>query len=153
MSEFLEITADKFTFRVAPGRFYSPEGLWAMCLQPESAGRVRVGLTDFLQQRSGDAAFLSVKPAGTRLRAGDELAELETVKVTLSIHAPVGGTVVEVNRALELTPEVVNAHPYGDGWLAVIEAASWEADRARLLDARAYLSLVQAQVEQELGNR
>lgn len=153
MSEFLEITADKFTFRVATGRFYSPEGVWAMWLQPESAGRVRVGLTDFLQQRSGDAAFLSVKPAGTRLRAGDELAELETVKVTLSIHAPVGGTVVEVNRALELTPEVANADPYGDGWLAVIEAASWEADRARLLDARAYLSVVQAQVEQELANR
>lgn len=153
MSEFLEITADKFTFRVAPGRFYSPEGVWAMWLEPESAGRVRVGLADFLQQRSGDAAFLSVKPAGTRLRAGDELAELETVKVTLSIHAPVGGTVVEVNQALALTPEVVNADPYGDGWLALIEAASSEADRATLLDARAYLSLVQAQVEQELGNR
>jgi glycine cleavage system H protein len=150
MSEYLETTADKFTFRVAVGRLYSPEGLWALWLEPETGGRVRVGLTDFMQQRSGDVAFLSVRPPGTRLRAGDELAELETVKVSLSVHAPVGGTVVEVNEALDLTPEVVNEDPYGEGWLAVIEAASWEADRARLLDARAYLSVVRSQIEQEV---
>lgn len=149
MSEFLETTADKFTFRVAIGRYYSPEGVWALWLQPEEDGRVRVGLTDFLQQRSGDAAFLSVKPPGTRLQAGDELAELETVKVNQSVPSPVGGTVLEVNPALELTPEVVNADPYGEGWLAVIQAASWDADRARLLDDRAYLSVLQEQIEQE----
>jgi glycine cleavage system H protein len=70
--------------------------------------------------------------------------------VSLSVHAPVGGTVVEVNEALDLTPEIVNEDPYGEGWLAVIEAASWEADRARLLDARAYLSVVRSQIEQEV---
>ena len=149
MSEDLELTVDKFTFRVAAGRFYSPEGVWAM---PQPEGRVRVGIGDFLQQRSGDAAFLSVKPAGTRLEAGDELGALETVKVTLSLHSPVAGTVVEVNRALDLRPEVVNADPYGEGWLAVIEPASWEADRDRLLDAPGYRSVVRTQVEQELGN-
>lgn len=149
MPEFLETTADKFTFRVAIGRYYSPEGVWALWLQPEEDGRVRVGLTDFLQQRSGDAAFLSVKPPGTRLQAGDELAELETVKVNQSVPSPVGGTVLEVNPALEPTPEVVNADPYGEGWLAVIQAASWDADRARLLDDRAYLSVMQGQIEQE----
>lgn len=149
MPEFLETTADKFTFRVAIGRYYSPEGVWALWLEPEEDGRVRVGLTDFLQQRSGDAAFLSVKPPGTRLQAGDELAELETVKVNQSVPSPVGGTVLEVNPALELTPEVVNADPYGEGWLAVIQAASWDADRARLLDDRAYLSAMQGQIVQE----
>ena len=73
--------------------------------------------------------------------------------MNLSVHSPVGGTIVEVNQALELTPEVVNQDPYGEGWLAVIETASWETDRAKLLDARAYLSVMQAQVEQELQNR
>lgn len=150
MSEYLETSADKFTFRVALGRLYSPEGVW---MKPEAANRVRVGFTDFLQQRNGDVAFLSVKAPGTRLQAGDELAELETVKVNLSVPTPVAGTVLEVNGALELRPEVVNQDPYGDGWLAVIEAASWDAERATLLDARAYLSLVQAQVEQELRSR
>ena len=150
MSEYLELTADKFTFRVAAGRFYSPEGVW---VQPESANRVRVGFTDFMQQHSGDVAFLSVKPVGTQLQVGDELGALETVKVNQSVPAPVGGTIVETNNALELTPEVVNKDPYGDGWLAVIEAGSWDQDRAKLLDARAYLAIMKSQVEQELATK
>jgi glycine cleavage system H protein len=153
MPEYLEATADKFTFRVTTDRLYSPEGVWVLWIQSETASRVRVGFTDFMQQRNGDVAFLSVKTPGTRLQAGDELAELETVKVNLSAPTPVAGTILEVNKALDLTPEVVNKDPYGDGWLAVIEATSWEADRAKLLDARAYLSVMQSQVEQELENR
>lgn len=153
MSEYLETSADKFTFRVATDRLYSPEGVWVQGAEPETASRVRVGLTDFQQQHSGDVAFLSVKAPGTRLQAGDELAELETVKVNLSVHTPVGGTILEVNQALDLAPEVVNEDPYGEGWLAVIETASWEADRAKLLDARAYLSVMRSQVERELQDR
>jgi len=151
MPEYLELTADKFTFRVATDRLYTPEGLWALRMQSGAAGRVRVGLTDFMQQRGGDMAFVSVKESGTRLAAGDDLAEVETVKVTLSLPAPIGGTVVEVNGALELTPEVVNQDPYGKGWLAVIEAASWESERARLLDPAGYLAHVRRQVDQELA--
>ncbi len=150
MAELLEIAADKFTFRVAADRLYGPEGVWA---RSESPARVRVGLTDFMQQHSGDVAFLSVKPVGTRFEAGDEFAELETVKVNLGVQVPLGGTVVDVNAALELTPEVVNEDPYGNGWLAVIEPASWERDRAKLLDASAYLELVRSRVEQELKNQ
>lgn len=153
MPEYLQTTADKFTFRVATDRLYSPEGLWVLSIQPETANRVRVGFTDFMQQHNGDVAFLSVKAPGTKVQAGDELAELETVKVNLSVPTPVGGAVLEVNKALELTPEVVNKDPYGDGWLAVIETTDWEADRAKLLDARAYLSVMQSQVEQELEKR
>ncbi len=147
MAELLEITADKFTFRVATDRLYSPEGVW---VRPESPARVRIGLTDFMQQHSGDVAFLSVKPAGTRLEVGDDFAEMETVKVNLGVQVPVSGTVVEVNAALELTPEVVNGDPYGEGWLAVIEPSNWEPERAKLLDARAYLKVVRSSVEQEL---
>lgn len=150
MPEYLEKTVDKFTFRVATDRLYSSEGMWASLVQPGAPGRVRIGLTDFMQQRSGDVAFVSVKAPGTRLSAGDDFTEMETIKVNLSLPAPVGGTVVEVNEALELTPEVVNRDPYGNGWLAVVETASWEADRARLLDPGAYFSLMQSQVEQEL---
>lgn len=150
MVEHLEATADKFTFRVATDRLYTPEGLWA---RPETSTRVRVGLTDFMQQRSGDVAFISVKAPGTTVQAGDEFAELETVKVTQGVPSPVGGTLLEVNKALDLTPEVVNRDPYGEGWLGVIEAANWEADRAKLLDARAYLSVMQSQIEREVKSR
>jgi glycine cleavage system H protein len=150
MPEYLETTVDKFTFRVATDRLYSPEGVWVFWVQPEGSDRVRIGLTDYLQQHSGDVAFVSVKLPGTKLAAGDELAELETIKMNLSLPAPVSGTVVEVNPALELNPELVNQDPYDKGWLAVLETASWEAERAKLLDPRAYFSVMQSQVEQEL---
>ena len=63
MSDFLEVTVDKFTFKVATDRSYNSEGVWAK----EENGRVRIGLSDFIQQRSGDVAFSEVKPAGTIL--------------------------------------------------------------------------------------
>ena len=60
--------------------------------------RVRVGLTDYLQQRGGDVAFVHVKPVGTKLAGGDEFAELETIKANQSLFSPLSGTIVEVNR-------------------------------------------------------
>jgi glycine cleavage system H protein len=143
--EYLETTVDKFVFRVAADRLYSPEGLWAQA----EGNKVRVGLTDFLQQRSGDVAFVHVKPLGTELAGGDELAELETIKVNQSLFSPLSGTLVEANSDLATTPELINQDPYSKGWLAVIEPAGWEADRAKLLDPHAYLALVRAQAEEE----
>jgi glycine cleavage system H protein len=147
MQEYLEATLDKFVFRVATDRLYTPDGAWA---QPQG-NRVRVGLTDYFQQRNGDVAFVHVKAVGTKLAGGDEFAELETVKTNQSIFSPVGGTVVEVNADLGLSPEIINQDPYGLGWLAVIETANWEIARAKLLDPHAYLATMRSQAQQELN--
>ena len=133
-----------------PTGYYTSEGVWVFWMQPQADHRIRVGLTDYLQQHSGDMAFVSVKPVGTVLAAGDEFAEMETIKVTFGLPSPVSGKVVEVNPALELHPEIVNQDPYGKGWLAVIEAANWEAERASLLEPQAYFSVMQAQANEEL---
>ncbi len=146
MPDFLEATFDKFTFRVATDRLYSAEGVW---VQAESDDRARVGVTDFLQQHSGDLAFISVKKPGTKVAIGDEFAEMETMKMNLSLIAPITGSVIEVNPALELTPEVVNQDPYGQGWLALIQPASRATEKTKLIDAQAYFALMKAQVEQE----
>jgi glycine cleavage system H protein len=145
MPEYLEAIVDKFIFRVASDRLYSPAGVWALA----EGSRVRVGLTDYLQQLNGDVAFAHVKPVGTKLAVGDEFAELETIKANVSLFAPIRGAIVEVNADLDLRPEVVNQEPYGKGWLAVIEATDWEADRAKLLDPQAYLSAMRSQAEEE----
>jgi glycine cleavage system H protein len=150
MPEYLETLIGKFTFRVATDRLYAGDGMWAFWVQPEGKNHVRVGLSDFLQQRSGDVAFVSVQPPGTTVAAGDDLAEIETIKANVILPAPFAGTIVEVNQALELTPEMVNQDPFGKGWLAVIEAANWEAERAKLLDPQAYFSLMRQEAEQEL---
>ena len=147
MQEYLETTVDKFVFRVATDCLYGSDGIWAQL----EGNRVRVGLTDFLQQRSGDVAFVHVKPVGTKLADGDEFAELETIKVNQSLFVPLSGTVVEVNSALSQNPEIINQEPYGKGWLAVIEAANWEAERAKLLDPHAYLAVMRSQAEQEIA--
>jgi glycine cleavage system H protein len=148
MPDVLETTVDKFIFRVATDRYYSHEGLWAKA----EGERVRVGLADFVQQRSGDVAFVEVKPAGTLLAVGDELAVIETIKVDISLYSPLAGTLLEVNPALDESPEVINQDPYGEGWLAVIAASDWEADRAQLHDPQAYFSQMKAQAEAEARN-
>lgn len=145
MPDFLETPVDKFTFKVAKDRYYSGEGVWA---KPEGS-RVRVGLSDFLQQRSGDVAFAEVKPAGTAVALGDEIAVIETIKVNVSLASPVQGVVVETNPAMSTAPEAVNQDPYGAGWLADIDATDWEVDRLRLLDAEAYFRLMKGQAEEE----
>ena len=150
MPGFLETTVDQFTFRVATDRLYSSDGLWVLWILPQGGNRIRIGLTDFLQQHSGDIAFVTVKPPGTTLRVGDDFAEIETIKVNLILPSPVSGTLVAANEALQLTPELVNQSPYDTGWLAEVEAADWEAERAALLDPEAYFAVMQSQVEQEL---
>jgi glycine cleavage system H protein len=146
MPETLETTVDKFTFKVITDRYYSEEGVWA---KPEGK-LVRIGLSDFLQQRSGDVAFAEVKPTGTKLAFGDEITVIETIKVDISLGSPVSGKVVQVNPDMEAAPEVINQDPYEKGWLAVVEADNWEADLPRLLDATAYFSRMKMEAEQEI---
>ena len=146
MLEFLETLVDKFTFKVATDRFYTCEGVWA---KPE--GRlVRIGLSDFLQQRSGDVAFAEIRPLGTVVTFGDEVAVIETIKVNISLGSPASGKVVEVNPAMEMAPEAINQDPYGAGWLAVIEATDWETESVRLLDPRAYYTQMKVEAEREV---
>lgn len=145
MPDYLETTVEKFIFRVATDRLYTAEGAWAL----EDGARIRVGVTDFLQQRSGDVAFAEVKPEGTVVAAGDEVATIETIKATVEVPSPAGGAIVETNPALELSPEVVNQDPYGDGWLAVVEASDWAKDRADLLDPQVYFGVMREQAEEE----
>jgi glycine cleavage system H protein len=149
MPGYLETTVDKFIFRVATDRLYSAEGVWALAEE----ARIRVGMTDFLQQFSGDVAFAEVTSEGTVLGPGDEVAVIETIKTNVSLPSPVGGTIAEVNPAMELSPEVINRDPYGEGWLAVIEARDWPTDRAALLDPQAYFELMKGQAEAEAKRR
>jgi glycine cleavage system H protein len=145
MPEFLEVTVDKFTFKVAADRFYTREGVWALV----EGNRVRIGLSDFLQQRSGDIAFAEVKPVGTAVAVGDEAAAIETIKVNVILGSPVNGKVIEVNPKMETAPEAINQDPYGAGWLAAIEATAWDTDRAQLLDPQAYFAVMKAEAEEE----
>jgi len=145
MPEFLETSVDKFAFKVATDRLYTDGHLW---VKPED-GLVRVGLSDYIQQSSGDVAFAEPELAGTELALGDDLGSIETIKVNLVLPSPIRGVIKEVNPALEDAPELVNQDPYGEGWLVLLEATDWEADRAKLLDPESYFKMMKAEAEEK----
>jgi glycine cleavage system H protein len=147
MTDYLEFQVDKFVFKVAADRLYSDEGVWAK-LENQN---VRVGISDYLQQRSGDVAFAEIKQAGTIVAVGDELAVIETIKVNISLTSPVAGKVIEVNPAMETAPEAINQDSYGAGWLVVIEPTEWETNLKRLLDPHAYFAKIKHEAEQEVN--
>lgn len=144
MDQYLETTVDKFTFKVATDRHYTEEGVWVLA---EDDRTVRLGISDFLQQSSGDVAFANARPVGATLAEGDPFATLETIKVIIDLGSPVAGTLIAANPALALTPEVINQDPYGAGWLARLEAPDLAAARRRLLDPQAYLTVMKRQAE------
>lgn len=150
MPEYLETTVDKFTFKVAQDRLYTRDGVWVLPIDSPDGIKVRIGLTDYLQQHSGDAAFANVKRIGTPLNVGDDFAELETIKVNIALPSPVAGAIVDVNKALEMYPELVNQDPYDKGWLVLVKPADWDSARASLLDANVYFEVMRTQIGEEL---
>ena len=146
MPEFLELTYEKFILRVASDRLYSSQGLWFKL----EDGQVRVGLSDFVQQRNGDVAFVETRPEGEMLQAGDELVVIETIKVSLSLETPLNGKILQVNPILETSPEAINQDPYETGWIALMEPENWEIDHSRLLDPQAYHNRMQSLLAEEL---
>jgi glycine cleavage system H protein len=144
--EYLEALVDKFVFRVPRDRHYSNADVWVK----REGDRVRVGLTDFLQQKSGDVGFVTSKGVGTVLAPDDELAAFETIKVDLIVPTPLAGRIVATNDGLAERPELINSDPYGEGWLAEIEPDNW-ADFDALLDAETYLPQMKARAELERG--
>ncbi len=99
--------------------------------------RARIGITDYAQTELTDVVFVELPPIGKVVKQGEPLGTVESVKAVSEIFAPVSGKVVEVNKALEEKPEIVNKDPYGEGWMVVLEAS--EPTRAdSLMDAAAY---------------
>src|SRR5687767_8758187 len=81
------------------------------------ANVVQVGITDYAQGELGDVVFVELPKPGDTLAAHQVFGTIEAVKAVADLYAPLAGTVVEVNGALDGDPAVVNRDPYGDGWM------------------------------------
>jgi glycine cleavage system H protein len=103
-----------------------------------------VGITEFAQGELGDVVFVQLPGVGTKVGQGDSFGTIEAVKAVADLYSPVSGEVVEVNPALEGTPEIINQQPYADGWIVKIRAANFEKDKAELLTPSAYKDLTSA---------
>ncbi len=113
--------------------YYTDDHEW---LRVEN-GTATVGITDFAQSELGDIVFVELEPEGTELGQGDIFGTVEAVKTVSELYMPVGGTITAINTELELSPEVVNEDPYGDGWMIEIELAAPD-DAEELMGADAY---------------
>lgn len=118
---------------------YTAEHEW---VRADSGSVLRVGITDFAQDALGDIVFITLPQAGAEIQAGDPCGELESTKSVSDIYAPVTGTVLTVNGALDANPELVNSDPYGEGWMFEIEVSGPEALDG-LLDAAGYRAVVE----------
>ena len=93
-----------------------------------------IGITDHAQDELGDVVFVELPEVGTTFDAGDSFGTVESVKAVSDLYAPVGGEVVEVNEALNDSPEKINDDPYGDGWIIKLRVS----DEGDLLSASDY---------------
>lgn len=98
-----------------------------------------IGITDHAQEELGDVVFVELPEEGDNLNAGDTFGTIESVKAVSDLYAPVGGEVVEVNGALNDTPESVNEDPYGEGWILKIRFS----EQGDLLSAEEYERVVE----------
>ena len=100
-----------------------------------------IGITDFAQGELGDIVYVDIATKGKALSAEEVFGSVEAVKTVSDLFLPVAGTIIEVNPALESSPELVNSDPYGAGWMIKM-AVDNISDVEALMSAENYTSLV-----------
>ena len=100
-----------------------------------------VGISDHAQEQLGDVVFVELPPVGKQVRQGEAIAVVESVKAASDIYAPIGGTVVAVNEALNDDPALVNGGAESTGWFCRLSGAD-PKELDRLMDAKAYQAYV-----------
>jgi glycine cleavage system H protein len=119
------------------GLLYSKEHEW---LKVEGDVGI-VGITDYAQNSLGDIVYVELPQVGKTIKQFGSIGVVESVKAVSDLYTPVGGEVLEVNKALEADPALVNRDAFGEGWLYKVKLVD-AAEREALLDPGAYDALV-----------
>lgn len=116
------------------GLRYTSDHEW---VRPGDDGTMRVGITSYAQDALGDVVYVSLPTVGDTVSAGDSCGEVESTKSVSDIYAPLTGEVTAVNDNLDSSPELVNADPYGEGWIYELRPSD-DSALDTLMDASAY---------------
>ena len=100
-----------------------------------------IGITDFAQRELGDIVYVDITTKGKPLAAEEIFGSVEAVKTVSDLFSPLAGTITETNPLLDAKPELVNADPYGDGWMVKMTVAD-VAHFDKLMDSAAYAASV-----------
>ena len=118
---------------------YHPEHDWARVEGDEAT----FGITWYAQDALGEVVFYDPPEVGSTVSKDKAYAEVESVKAVSDVFAPLSGEIVEVNEALEETPEKVNDDPYGEGWMVKVRLSD-PSEVDSLLDVAAYTDLLES---------
>ncbi len=102
-----------------------------------------IGITDFAQRELGDIVFVDINTVGEEVAANEVFGTIEAVKTVSDLFIPVTATILEVNDAIDASPELVNSDPYGEGWIIRVKLNN-AADVDALLTADQYKSEINA---------
>jgi glycine cleavage system H protein len=116
---------------------YSKDHEWVL-LEGNTA---TIGITDFAQSELGDIVYVDITTKGKALGAEEVFGTVEAVKTVSDLFLPMAGTIIEVNPALEGSPDLINSDPYGEGWMVKVTVEN-PSDIENLMDAAAYKSLI-----------
>lgn len=119
--------------KIDPGCKYHEEHEWVRVEGDEGV----IGVSDYAQEQLSDIVYVELPEVGDSFEQGDVLAVVESVKAASDVFMPVAGEILEINEALEDSPELVNQDPYGEAWLVRIAIAIQDEVEA-LMDADAY---------------
>ena len=120
---------------------YHPEHDWAR-FDADDPGLATFGITWFAQDALGEVVYFEPPEVGSKVTKDEPYCEVESVKAVSDVYAPLSGEIVEVNDALEDTPEKINEDPYGKGWLVKVRLTAPE-EAGALLDAGEYRKLLE----------
>jgi glycine cleavage system H protein len=97
-----------------------------------------IGISDYAQDALNDIVYVEFPDVGATFKQGATFGVVESVKAASDVFMPIGGTITDVNNALEDSPENLNTDPYGKGWLIKIKVAD-AAEASNLMDSAAYI--------------
>jgi glycine cleavage system H protein len=118
-----------------PDLKFSKDHTWAKI----ENGKSLVGITDYAQNELGDVVFIEFPDIGQEVGQGESFGVIESVKAVSDLHAPVGGTVVEINEELQDAPEIVNSDPLEKGWIIALESNDASEQANSLMDEDDYI--------------
>src|SRR5215471_14811613 len=119
---------------------YSEEHEWVAI----DGNTASVGITDYAAQQLGDVVYVSLPSVGATVTAGEPCGEVESTKSVSDLYSPVDGEIVEVNEELDDDPGLVNAEPYGAGWMFRVRVAEAQGSGADLLSPTEYDALTKS---------
>lgn len=135
------------SFEVPEDLIYSKDHLWIKIVKKKVA---MLGITDYAQKKLRDIMYLELPNVNQKIRQGDTLCTIESVKAVTEVYSPITGKVVEVNSNLIDKPELINDSPYEDGWIVKVEISD-PSELEKLMDADEYRRYIEGLEEEARG--